>query len=125
MASVQGSNLSSIAVLTDCSQEADGSCSQASQSNFNTVVSVPVTDPNAPAPVTFAVETNLNNATPKTFTFSVNFVEQACGNGNLQQSLGEAHDDGNYVDGDGCDSNCKVECDVVLPDCEDDAIDCT
>lgn len=33
-----------------------------------------------------------------------------CGNGILEASAGEQCDDGNTVDGDGCDSTCQVEC---------------
>jgi len=37
------------------------------------------------------------------------FNHYTCGNGDLQEELGEECDDGNTVDGDGCSADCKIE----------------
>lgn len=45
-------------------------------------------------------------------------IAVGCGNGDLEEDLGEECDDGNLVDGDGCDSDCTFTCQTD-EDCND------
>ncbi|MCA9773309.1 MAG: hypothetical protein KC466_12925, partial [Myxococcales bacterium] len=48
-------------------------------------------------------------------------VYEYCGDGVAQTALGEACDDGNWTDGDGCDLSCQIE--STTPTCGDGVID--
>jgi cysteine-rich repeat protein len=45
-------------------------------------------------------------------------VVEPCGNGVVQPLRGEQCDDGNRVDGDGCSSDCKIECKATSRPCD-------
>jgi cysteine-rich repeat protein len=65
--------------------------------------------PDAAPPRDFAIEARGDLAIEARADLGIDTRSSLCGNGMLD--LGEQCDDGNTWPGDGCDSNCKIECD--------------
>lgn len=87
--------------LRSSSCEVDEYCSQTPGSQESFV--------SALLPGTYWIVVTANDGEVNDFTLSVQCDAPACGDGILNETPGEECDDGNTMDGDGCDASCTLE----------------